>query len=59
MIKTELSDSLKVVATEDGEIYTGDGILLGTVAGAVVYLEGEPAALLRLADRINGQFKCA
>ena len=59
MDKTIMSDTLALVLPQWGEVYTGPGILLATTSGGPVYLEGEATALMRLADRINGHFKCA
>lgn len=59
MDKVILSDSLTLIAVGAGEIPPENAIFLSSAHGASVYIEGEPAALLRLANRINEKFKCA
>lgn len=58
MIKTDLSDGLTLVVPGHAERYEGPGVLFATTASGPIYLEGEPAALQRLANRINEKFPC-
>lgn len=46
-----LSDSITLVVPDGA--YEGGGIFFASTVGGSIYLEGEPAALRRLRDRLN------
>lgn len=52
------SDSITLVSAPAGAQYTGDGVFFTSALGSSIYLEGEPAALVRLRDRLNEKLQC-